>query len=87
MVQWMEVGAFVEELLQLQHGVCIALSVVRAVYQKWSEMKASGNVKSIPVADPETGNISTLSQMEVADENLSFQVLTQMVNNLKGRLL
>jgi len=50
-------------------------------------MRASGNVKSIPVVDPETGNISTLSQMEVADDNLSFQVLTQMVNNLKGRLL
>jgi len=31
-------------------------------------MKATGNVKSIPVVDFGTGNISALSQMEVADD-------------------
>lgn len=50
-------------------------------------MKATGNVKSIPVVDPETGNISVFSQMEVADDNLTFQVLMQIGSNLKGRLL
>lgn len=44
------------------------------------------NVRSIPVVDTAAGNILMLSQMEVVDA-LRFQVLTQLVNNLKGLLL
>lgn len=62
MVQGMELGAFIEELL---HAAC-AVSV--------SEMKCKRLVreKSAPVVDPDTGNLSVLSQMEAADENWSF---------------
>lgn len=38
-----------------------------------NEVEATGNVKSPPVVDPDTGNISVLSQMEAADENLSLE--------------
>lgn len=37
-----------------------------------NEVEATGNVKSAPVVDPDTGNLSVLSQMEAADENSSF---------------
>lgn len=50
-------------------------------------MKATGNVRSISVVDPETGNISVFSRMEVADDNLTFQILMQIGSNLKGCLL
>lgn len=62
MVQGVELGAFIEELL---HAAC-AVSV--------AEMKCERLVreKSAPVVDPDTGNLSVLSQMEAADENWSF---------------
>lgn len=62
MVQGVELGAFIEELL---HAAC-AVSVSE---MKWKQLVIE---KNAPVVDPETGNLSVLSQMEAADENWSF---------------
>lgn len=36
---------------------------------KWKQLVTE---KSAPVVDPDTGNLSVLSQMEAVDENWSF---------------
>lgn len=65
MVQGMELGAFIEELPHAGCALCVCVCIR-------NEVEATGNVKSAPVVDPDTGNLSVLSQMEAADENSSF---------------